>query len=326
MNYEIYVTLGPATAAPQLWQRLLDAGATAFRLNTSHLSLNQLAGWLEQIGSYFNGIGKTIPVALDLQGSKWRLGDFAPYNLVPGQQILFRHGETAAGQHILPVPHADFFQAVPQSNGEITLNDAKIHLTVLSAARDEVVAQVKTGGLISPHKGISLPGTTFRIEQLSEKDRQIIRQTRELSFIRYAISYVRDKAEMARYRSWMDGSYLIAKLERQPAVDEPAAIAAYADECWLCRGDLGAELGLPGMAAAAHRLNRQAAALGVPFYLAGQVLEHMAEHENPTRSEITAIYDALACGCRGLVLSDETAVGKFPVEACQAAAMFRSMG
>ncbi len=130
---------------------------------------------------------------------------------------------------------------------------------------------------------------------------------------------------MAAYRARLgQGAYLIAKLERRPALESVEEIAAAADELWLCRGDLGAELGLPGMAVASHRFSQQVRSLPVPSFLAGQVLEHLTAAPAPTRSEVTCLYDALAAGYRGVVLSDETAIGRFPVEACRAAALFKT--
>ena len=139
-------------------------------------------------------------------------------------------------------------------------------------------------------------------------------------------SYIKDAEEMARYRRQIGpDAYLIAKIERPQAVDQALDVAASADEVWLCRGDLGAEMGLPAMARAAHRFASLVRELGVPALLAGQVFEHLTEHPTPTRSEVCAAYDALAQGYRGFVLSDETAVGRDPVEACRVAAMFKDL-
>jgi pyruvate kinase len=118
-------------------------------------------------------------------------------------------------------------------------------------------------------------------------------------------------------------AYLIAKLEREPAVAQAAAIAAHADALWLCRGDLGAEMGLAPMAAAVRRFSAGAGDYAVPVIMAGQVLEHMTGEPTPTRSEVCYLYDTLQSGYSGFVLSDETATGRYPVESVQAAAMFR---
>jgi pyruvate kinase len=156
-------------------------------------------------------------------------------------------------------------------------------------------------------------------------DHAVLRHTRHLAGVRYALSYVKDAVEMGHYRAQVGRSaYLIAKLERQPAVDEAAQIAESADELWLCRGDLGAELGAKAMAAAVYRFSDRVTGMSVPVLLAGQIFEHMTEHSTPTRSEVCALHDALMKGYRGVVLSDETAIGRDPVESCRMAALFRA--
>jgi pyruvate kinase len=334
MSYTILATLGPATPDEPAWNALLAAGATGFRLNTSHLSRAQLDEWLARLNDFCKGEAgrearlsakldaSPLQVALDLQGSKWRLGAFAPFELTAGRSIELILAESATRQGVLPVPHTDFFRAASASNGEIVLNDAKSRLMLESAAPDRLTARVILPGEITPRKGITFAAADFRIEAISEKDQAILQQTDGLDFVRYAISYVKDAAEMATYRRFCPGKRLIAKLERQPAVNEAARIAEYADELWLCRGDLGAELGLPGMAAAAHQFALNVHGLPIPSLLAGQVLEHMASHPTPTRSEICALHDALRYGYTGVVLSDETVVGRYPIESVRTAALF----
>jgi pyruvate kinase len=136
---------------------------------------------------------------------------------------------------------------------------------------------------------------------------------------------VRDATEMANFKSLAGNSkYLIAKLERQTAVEQAHNIAEHSDELWLCRGDLGAELGLISMASSVYHFSKTVRNLRVPVMMAGQVLEHMTVEATPTRSEICYFHDALQKGYQGVVLSDETAVGQFPVECCRAAALFRN--
>ncbi|MFZ6028523.1 MAG: pyruvate kinase [Chloroflexota bacterium] len=318
--YLILATLGPATADEAAWQALLEAGAGGFRLNTSHLTLATLEGWLERLAGFQRKFG--FAVTLDLQGSKWRLGTFPPFGLVQGAKVELILAEHSDQPGRLPVPHVDFFRAAPHSNGEIVLNDAKSRLAIETGGADRLTARVIQPGEIAPRKGITFTAADFRVEALGAKDGDILRRTAGLDFVRYAVSYIKDAAEMANYRRMYPGRPLIAKIERRPAVGEAEEIARFADELWLCRGDLGAELGLPGMAAAAHRFARCIRRLPVPALLAGQVLEHMSEHPTPTRAEACALYDALQQGYAGVVLSDETAVGRYPRESVQMAAMF----
>jgi|WetSurMetagenome_2_1015567.scaffolds.fasta_scaffold20368_2 pyruvate kinase len=325
MNYEIVATLGPASDTEQAWETLLGVGVTGFRLNTSHLSLPQLRHWLEGLDEFLVGREPRPPVILDLQGSKWRLGQFPAYELARGQRVTFICAASAEHPGVLPVPHADFFRAASMSSGEIALNDAKLRLTLESQGADTLCARVAEGGVILPRKGITYTASAYRHESLSEADRAVLDDTQHLAGIRYAVSYVKDSAEMAHYRGQIGVSaYLIAKLERQPAVDEAMQIAQSVDETWLCRGDLGAELGAKAMAVTVHEFAQRVGVMPGPVFLAGQVFEHLVEHSTPTRSELCAAYDALMAGYRGFVLSDETAIGRDPVESCRMAALFRT--
>ena len=194
------------------------------------------------------------------------------------------------------------------------MNDAKIKLAREAIGPESIRARVIIGGELSARKGITFTASDYRQENLSDKDRAILEQTCHLPFVRYAISYIRDAAEMHKYRAHFGKAYLIAKLERQPAMDETTQISEIADELWVCRGDLGAELGLRAMAEAVRRFCTTIGDLSIPACMAGQVLEHMTEHPTPTRSEVCYLHDVLRDGYRGVVLSDETAIGRYPIE------------
>jgi pyruvate kinase len=324
MDYQIIATLGPSSDTEAVWCRMLAAGVTGFRLNTSHLSLPQLEAWVERLGAFLATHDPALPLILDLQGSKWRLGRFPTCELTEGQSVALIHGASTDRPNLLPVPHADFFRAAPLSSGEIVLNDAKLRLRVETQAAEALHARVIQGGAIVSRKGVTYTASTYRQESLSDADREILTHIPPRPGIRYALSYVKDALEMANYRTQIGRTaYLVAKLERRPAMDEAMQIAATADEVWLCRGDLGAELGATAMAASVYHFSDRVGAMPVPVLLAGQVFEHMAEHPTPTRSEVCAAYDALRRGYQGFVLSDETAIGRDPVESCRAAALFR---
>jgi len=322
-SYEIVATLGPGSRAASLWTALMDAGATAFRLNTSHLSESQLQTWLTELEPIL-AAHPTVPLVLDLQGSKWRLGEFATGTLEAGQPIEFVCAPTSDRPGVLPVPHLDFFQAAEVSSREIVLNDARVIVWREAQTTDRLRARVIRGGELSAHKGITYAASEYRQETLSAKDRAIFEHTQHLPGVRYALSYVRDAAEMSKYRAHFGSTaYLIAKLERGPAMAEAAQIATSADELWVCRGDLGAELGLRGMAIAVRDLAPLIPALPIPALMAGQVLEHMTAQPTPTRSEVCHLWDVINAGYRGVVLSDETAIGQQPIESVRIAALFR---
>ena len=327
MRYQIVTTLGPASATETGWEALLASGASAFRLNTSHLSLQQAAEWLGRLQifrmAFQSRQGVWFPVILDLQGSKWRLGEFEARQLVAGQTAILVPGERTAHPEEIPVPHTDFFQAASLSSGEIVLNDARVRLQVEQIENGSIQARVTQGGEVAPRKGITFPNSTYRKESLSTRDEEMRRLAEGLEFVRFALSYVRDGLEMRAYRQIFGAeAYLIAKIERGPAVEDVINIVGSADELWLARGDLGAELGLSAMAEAVFHFSALPRQLPVPVLMAGQVLEHMKEHPYPTRSEICDLYASLQQGYAGVVLSDETAIGQYPVESSRTAAMF----
>jgi len=325
MNYQIVATLGPSSATPAIWKEMLSAGVTALRLNTSHLSLVELHNWLDDLAAFLAPLDAPISVVIDLQGSKWRLGEFPTHTLEAGQWLRLIAAEASQELNELPVPHPDFFQAARGSSGEIVLNDARVRLALERDLGEALEARVVQGGPISACKGITYTASQHRLEHLSAKDQAIFEWTHGVGFVRYAISYVKDAQEMIRYRAiFGETVYLIAKLEREPALVQAGEIARCVNEIWLCRGDLGAELGLRAMAEAIARFNDKIQKLPAPALLAGQVLEHMTMNPAPTRSEVSYVYEALLKGYSGMVLSDETAVGNYPVESCRAAALFRA--
>ena len=317
-------TLGPSSTTPEIWQDMLLAGVTAFRLNTSHLELENILGWLENLSDFRLNRDVQIPVVLDMQGSKWRIGQIENQTFEQDQQVELVFGTASQLSTQIPVPHRDFFLAATQSSGRIILNDARVILAREQAGPDWLKARVIQGGILSARRGITYADSGYRNEDLTEKDRGILAVTQGIPQIQYAVSYVRDHEEIVRYREiFGEQSLLVAKIERRTALDDAPGISKIADALWLCRGDLGAELGLGKMARATSHFTRELANLQVPVLMAGQVLEHMSRFPQATRSEICYLLNCLETGYKGFVLSDETAIGQYPVESCAVAAAFK---
>ncbi len=314
---QLIATLGPASNTPDIWMSMQQSGVRQFRLNTSHLSIAQTMTWLDQL---YPKIDR--PVILDLQGSKWRLGKLPSLNLEYGDRVELVCKEVSNHALEIPVPHKDFFTAASFSGKEIVLNDARVVMEIESVGDESIVAYTLQGGPLASQKGVTFRETPFRKESLGQKDLEIINLTQKMDFIRYAVSYIRDAKELKRIRQSFDkNSYIIAKLERQSALDNAREIARLCNELWICRGDLGAELGLTAMTKTLYHFNHHIRDYTVPVILAGQVFEHLTHHSTPTRSEFCYCYDAIQKGYKGVVLSDETAIGRDPVNSCRFTAM-----
>lgn len=321
MHYQIIPTLGPSTTDPDTWNALIALGATSFRLNTSHLTVAESLLWIKRLDAALGPSRSEI--VLDLQGSKWRLGTIKSQTIENDAEVLLVFAQDGEYPQ-LPVPHEDLFSQPVQPGTVVRINDNKVELVVTSVSTDQITCRVSRGGPISSRKGITLPGSPFRREGLMKKDAAIVEHTVGVPKIAYAVSYIKDAREMQALRgSFDEGVRVIAKLERPEAIEDALEISRIVDEVWLCRGDLGAEVGGTEMARQVHLFRQNISNLACPAILAGQVLEHMTSNQEPTRSELCNIYDSLIGGFVGVVLSDETAVGGYPVESCRTAASFR---
>ena len=324
MDYDIVATLGPASINTDMWLAMWKAGVSGFRLNSSHLTKEKAFLIINLLRKTFNGSDKTPYIVIDLQGSKWRLGKFETINLVEHSLITLKLGVTTTEKDFLPVPHAEFFKAAEDCDGLIVLNDARSLLKIESMIGSTISARVITGGEITSNKGITLRETKYRVENPNVKDFQIYNRTRDIPAVRYALSYIKDAEEMLRYRDRFGREqHLIAKIERPEALEDLGEIDQLCDEMWICRGDLGAEIGLSRLAFSVQNVTKNLRQFAHPVLMAGQVLEHMATFNNPTRSEICHMLDLLTDGYKGFVLSDETAIGKYPLHTCKTATMFR---
>lgn len=305
------VTLGPATSSEAGIAALLDVAA-AFRLNASHLSSDALADWLATVDRVFTAQGRSIPVSIDLQGAKMRIGEIPPRHHMPDRVRLVHADAHAAPDHI-PVPHAAFFTSVAPGD-LITLNDARIALRVTSVSRDHCDAEVTRNGPLSSHKGLNRDTHPLPCPRLSDADRAAVETALRWPFTRFAFSFVHDGAEAALLRPLTGDRVVAAKIELPLAFPHLPAIAAAFDELWLCRGDLGAQAGLAALGPLQEAFVEAARRFGKPYYLAGQVLEHMTWFPQPTRAEVVGLHQAWRDGFAGIVLSDETAVGRHPRE------------
>ncbi len=304
--HQVVATVGPASYG--LVSRLVEAGATAFRLNASHLSAADLALHIREIRAE----APRLEIVVDLQGAKMRVGDGQARLVKTNEQLRFcLHADGD-----VHVPHPELFAAVSVGD-TLKCDDDRLHFIVEHVEACVIKTRSLQDGVVSPRKGINLANHPVRLDGLTQTDRLHVEACQPFEDISFAVSFVCDGTEAAWVRALSPRRHLIAKIERREALDRVDDIYRAFDAVWICRGDLGAQLGPRDLARfiAAFRPPIDQ----VPTWIAGQVLEHLTHHARPTRSEICHLFDLMSRGYAGIVLSDESAVGIDPVNAVRVA-------
>ena len=312
--FDIVATLGPASFG--MARALAGAGVTAFRLNASHLTPDGLA----QRAAEARQAAPDLPLVVDLQGAKMRVGDLAEREVAAGTRLRFAAAPASAED--VPLPHPELFAAA-RLGETIGLDDGRLRFVVRERGRGWLEAESLVAGVLRPRKGVNLLEHPVRLFGLTAADAERLDAVRLLPDVQVAWSFALDGREAEWVRARRPATPVIAKVERREAVTALADIAGRADAVWVCRGDLGEQLGPAALGRFVGSL--APARLACPVLMAGQVLEHLTTHREPTRSEVCHLHDLVTRGYAGIVLSDETAVGLHPVHAVeQAAALVRA--
>lgn len=312
--YHLIATLGPAVR--NRIAELIQAGATGFRLNCSHLTLEELTRWLIELERMFQHLGDAMPVWLDLQGSKLRIGRMTRVRVLNrGDRIIFKNSYIQIADEI-PLPHEFVFQQI-RPGDTVLLDDGKIEMKVQQVANSYFQAEVINFGELSSFKGFVLRTNEAELTRVSARDQLVIEQTQHWKFIGYAVSYLQSEQELQLFRQLIDSRPLVAKIERQKAFANLREIAEMADMTWLCRGDLVADGSMYRLFEYEKKFMESLVLIRKPSLIAGQVLENMVRQPKPSRSEIAHLGYLIENGFAGLVLSDETAIGKYPIEAVE---------
>jgi pyruvate kinase len=316
---KIVATIGPASRRPEVLDRLVRAGMDVARLNFSHGTHEEHAEVIRTIRESEPAWGRPITIIQDLQGPKVRLGKFA------GGQAVLQAGEPfvlsakpVLGDSTRSTPsHPEFLPAL-RVGDQVWMDDGMIQLTVEGVEPDEVRLRVTVGGIVSDHKGISLPRIPVPVSCLSPKDRDDLRFGVRQGVDYVAVSFVRSAADIQEVRKFLHdlGANLpiIAKLERAEIVPNLAGILAQVDAVMVARGDLGVEVPLEDVPIIQKDVIRQARLAKVPVIVATQMLESMVGHLRPTRAEVSDVATAIFDGADATMLSAETASGRYPVE------------
>jgi pyruvate kinase len=324
---KIIATIGPASRDESIIEHLLLAGMDVARLNFSHGTHETHAAMYKQLRATSNRLERPLAVLQDLQGPKIRVGVLpAPLRLVSGQIVRFypEGGNLPVqgnNQAIIPVDFPQLFDSVRAGN-RILLDDGRVALSTLSVEMDLVVAEVRTGGVLTSNKGINIPGVALNIPAFTRKDAEDLKFGLELGVDFVAISFVRRAEDVLQVRQTMetcqspaDCPLLIAKLERPEALDNLEAILDAADGVMVARGDLGVEMAPEDVPGAQKRIIQAANRKGKLVITATQMLESMIHNPLPTRAEASDVANAVFDGTDAVMLSGETAAGEYPLEA-----------
>jgi pyruvate kinase len=315
---KIVATLGPATASPEAIASLIAAGIDMARINASHGSARERSDLARRVRSAAADAGRPIAILLDLQGPRIRVGELqAPVALESGSTVVFAP-EAMTGTGELPTTYADLANDV-HVGARILLDDGNLACEVTAVRPPRVEALVIHGGLLKSHKGMNLPGVHVSAPPLTEKDRVDIKFAKEHNVDFVALSFVRRAEDLDTLRELLSpGMRIIAKIEKDTALQDAERIIEVSDGIMVARGDLGVELPFEEVPAVQKRLIRLAIQHRRPVITATQMLESMIEHPRPTRAEASDVANAILDGTDAVMLSAETAAGKYPREAVEA--------
>ncbi len=316
-NAKIVATLGPASSDPAVVRALFMAGVDVFRLNFSHGSHDDHRQRFEVLRALEKETGRPIGILADLQGPKLRIGTFAdgPVMLEVGKGFRLDLDAAPGDAGRAGLPHPEIFAALVPG-AELLLDDGKLRLRVERCGADFADTSVIVGGQLSERKGVNVPGVVLPITALTEKDHRDLGFALELGADWIALSFVQRPEDVTEARALIgDRASIVVKLEKPSAVEHLEAIVALTDAVMVARGDLGVELPAEQVPTIQKRIVRTCRRLGRPVIVATQMLESMIESPVPTRAEASDVATAIYDGADAVMLSAESASGKFPVVA-----------
>ena len=317
---KIVATIGPASDTPRAIDALLDAGMSVARLNCAHADHDTLQRLIDSLRSAALLRGLPLAILADLGGPKMRVGRLqgGATQLLEGRTFVLRTADIVGDENQVAVNHVDLPRDV-QIGDAVYLNDGLIRLVVTQIEPTAVTTRVETGGWLSDGKGLSVPGSEVSLPSLTEKDWHDVDFLAKAGVDYVSLSFVRNPADIEALRRGLAdrGAVIpiVAKIEKAQAVSRLAAIVAAADAVMVARGDLGVECPIEEIPILQKRIIRACRDAGVPVITATQMLESMVQGPRPTRAEATDVANAVLDGTDAVMLSAETAIGKYPLEA-----------
>lgn len=313
---KIVATLGPATSTLESIEALFRAGADVFRLNFSHGSQDDHAANIAHIRRVERKLGRPIAILADMQGPKLRVGRFAAGHVVLQWGRPFRldlSSQPGDGSRV-QLPHPEIMAAASVGYS-LLLDDGRIQLEVVRQTSEYLETRVSVGGRLSDRKGVNLPGAVLAIPALTEKDRSDLAFALDCGVDYIGLSFVQRPQDVAEARELVGGrALLVSKIEKPQALEHLDEILQLSDGVMVARGDLGVELPPEDVPLIQKRLIRAAHRWGRPVIVATQMMESMTEQPSPTRAEASDVATAVFDGADAVMLSAETATGRYPIE------------
>ncbi len=320
MRTKIIATVGPSCADTKTLWRMVQEGVSVFRLNFSHGTLADHERFLERIRKIRRRFGHRVAILQDLAGHRIRTGWLAggtPITLRAGQRFALYRQPTPGNRSGTSMDYPGSFQRVHRHQ-MIYIDDGKIHLKVLRATENRLITDVIQEGVLGEHKGVNIPGVPLDFPPISQKDisdlQFAIRHRIEYvaqSFVRNAVDVLEVKRRLTRART---ACQVIAKIENREGIKNIASILRTADGIMVARGDLGISVPIYEIPILQKWLIAACNHVRKPVITATQMLEHMTDHPSPTRAEVSDVANAVIDGSDFVMLSGETAAGRYPVE------------
>jgi pyruvate kinase len=315
---KIVATIGPASSGPGVLERLIEAGMDGARLNFSHGVHADHGENADRVRAAQKTAGRPLALIADLQGPKLRIGDLPQAITVrPGDELVVA-GEDGARDGDLPIAPS-VLGSVLEPGHDVLIADGRVRLRVQRVDAGRALCEVITGGLIDDHKGVNVPGVQLPVPSLTPKDLGDLEFALGLGVDYVAQSFVRSRADVAALKAKLEeaGSHawVIAKIELKEAVTALDDILDEADAVMIARGDLGVEIGVAEVPLLQKRIILAALDRGKPAITATQMLETMVHEPEPTRAEASDVANAILDGTSAVMLSAETAIGEYPLEA-----------
>ncbi|WNV12090.1 pyruvate kinase [Tardiphaga sp. 709] len=314
---KILATLGPASSDSAMIRKLFEAGADVFRINMSHTSHDKMRELVKTIRNVESSYGRPIGILVDLQGPKLRVGAFAEggVQLKNGESFVLDSDPAPGDATRVHLPHPEILAALRPGHA-LLIDDGKLRLIAEETTSERALTRVVVGGRISDRKGVSLPDTDLPVSAMTPKDRADLEAALETGIDWVALSFVQRAEDVHEAKRLVRGrASIMSKIEKPQAIDRLDSILEASDALMVARGDLGVELPLERVPSLQKRMTRMARRAGKPVVVATQMLESMIQSPVPTRAEVSDVATAIYEGADAVMLSAESAAGKFPVEA-----------